>query len=304
MRIVSVLPSATEIVWTLGHGHELVARSEECDYPPEARRLPAVMRPRTRDFELPSAAIDARVQSVRSRQESLYELDIPALQRLNPDLLLTQDLCGVCSVTDAEVASACATAGIAPRIVSLAPRTLEEVAASLEQVGEAIGDPAAGRTAADHFRSRVRPVGPTISADRVAIVEWLDPPILAGLWAPDQVRAAGGVALATRSGAPGVRTEWGALGELRPDLVILAPCSFPVERTRREIASTPSVRAALGRIHPRRGIWIADEAYFSRPGPRLADGVDLIRDLLRGVLPRGRLPIEPWSPEAPTGGSP
>jgi len=302
MRIVSVLPSATEIVWTLGHGPELVARSEECDYPPEVRRLPAVMRPKTRDFELPSAAIDARVQSVRSRQESLYELDIPTLQRLNPDLLLTQDLCGVCSVTDAEVASACATAGIAPRIVSLAPRTLEEVAVSLEQVGEAIGDASAGRTAADLFRQRIRALDPVPAANRVAIVEWLDPPILAGLWAPDQVRAAGGVALATQPGTPGVRTRWDALGELRPDLVILAPCSFPVDRTRREIASTPSIRAALSRLHPPRGIWLADEAYFSRPGPRLADGVELIRSLLHGSRPTGRLPVEQWSPAAADGG--
>src|SRR5579875_390996 len=302
MRIVSVLPSATEIVWTLGHGPELVARSEECDYPPEVRRLPAVMRPKTRDFELPSAAIDARVQSVRSRQESLYELDIPALQRLNPDLLLTQDLCGVCSVTDAEVASACATAGIAPCIVSLAPRTLEDVAVSLEQVGEAIGDASAGRTAADLFRQRIRALDPVPAANRVAIVEWLDPPILAGLWAPDQVRAAGGVALATQPGTPGVRTRWDALGELRPDLVILAPCSFPIDRTRREIASTPSIGAALGRLDPSRGIWLADEAYFSRPGPRLADGVELIRSLLHGSRPTGRLPVERWSPAAPDGG--
>ncbi len=302
MRIVSVLPSATEIVFALGHGSELVARSEECDYPPEVRRLPAVMRPRTRDFERPSAEIDARVQSVRGRNESLYELDIPALRRLNPDLLLTQDLCGVCSVTDAEVASACATAGIAPRIVSLSPRTLADVAASLEEVARAIGDPAAGRAVTDRFRERIRPTGPDPREARVAIVEWLDPPILAGLWAPDQIRSAGGIPLETRPGAPGQRTRWAALGELHPDLVILSPCSFPIERTRREIASTPDVRAALGRIHPRGGIWLADEAYFSRPGPRLADGVDLIRALLTGAPPSGALPVERWLPEAPVRG--
>ncbi|MHB1435585.1 MAG: TroA family protein [Thermoplasmata archaeon] len=299
MRIVSVLPSATEIVYALGHGSELVARSEECDYPPEVRNLPAVMRPRTRDFDLPSAAIDARVQSVRSRKESLYELDLPALQRLNPDLLLTQDLCGVCSVTDAEVASACATAGITPRIVSLAPRTLGEVAASLEQVADAIGDAPAGRAAADRFREVLRPTGPDPPEARVAIVEWLDPPILAGLWAPDQARAAGGIAPAVRSGEPGLRTGWEELGELRPDLMILAPCSFSVDRTRREIAGTPNVRAALDRIRPRWGTWLADEAYFSRPGPRLAEGVKLIRDLLRGARPSGALPVERWVPGEP-----
>jgi len=302
MRVVSVLPSATEIVFTLGHGNDLVARSEECDYPPPVRALPAVMRPRTRDFDRPSASIDARVQSVRGNNESLYELDIPLLRELRPDLLLTQDLCGVCSITEAEVSAACSVAGVAPRVVSLSPQRLDEVATSIETVAEALDDPAAGRDLAGRFRDRVRPQLPRVPSGRVAVVEWLDPPILAGLWAPDQVRAAGGEVVGATPGAPGQRTDWTGVERLDPELLILSPCSFTVERTRREIETTPGVRRAIARIRPRWGTYLVDEAYFSRPGPRLADGVELIDRILQGRDPKGPMPVERWDPSGPGGG--
>jgi iron complex transport system substrate-binding protein len=294
MRVVSVLPSATETVCTLGHGAELVGRSSECDFPIEVQRLPAVMRPRTWDSDAPSAEIDARVRSARARSESLYSLDIPLLRQLRPDLLLTQDLCGVCSVTGPEVQSACESAGVRPEVVSLTPRNLIEVWDTIETVGRAVRDESAGHTLAETLRARSRPVVPA-SGFRVAVVEWLDPPILAGLWVPEMVRAAGGRYLGPGPGEPGVRTTWADLRSKRPDLLLLSPCSFSVERTRSELAC-PRLRDEISGFETTsRGGFVADESYFSRPGPRLADGIDLVRHLLDQESWVPPMPVSPLS---------
>lgn len=296
MRVVSVLPSATEIVCALGHGRDLVGRSAECDHPPEVRSLPVVMRPRTLDSERPSAEIDRRVRRARERDESLYTLDADRLRELRPDLLLTQDLCGVCSVTSEEVSAACAAAGITPRIVSLMPRTLEEVWATIPRVAEAMGDPEPGHRLETQLRLGSSPGGTSpFPAPRVAVVEWVDPPILAGLWCSEMVRAAGGVTVGPGPGAPGERTTWSDIRRRAPDLLVISPCSFPVPRTLRELAD-PSVGGAASQVHPLHGSYVVDEAYFSRPGPRLADGIRLVRALLRGVPGSPPMPIARWPP--------
>ena len=292
MRVVSLLPSATEIVAALGHGGELVGRSAECDYPPDVEQLPIVMKPRTLDSERPSSEIDARVRKARSAGESLYRLDVDRLRELRPDVLFTQELCGVCSVTAEEVRAACRSAGISPAIVSLAPTTLTEVFDSILTVGEALADRPAAERLVSELRERCRPSRtPREARPRVAIVEWLDPPILAGLWSSDMVDRAGGVPIGPPSREPGRRTTWGAVERGAPDLVVLSPCSFSVDRTRRELsdpALLSRVKGACGRL----GTVLADEAYFSRPGPRLADGVSLLRQLLKGSLREPPLPAE------------
>jgi iron complex transport system substrate-binding protein len=290
MRVISVLPSATEIVDALGHGSELVGRSSECDFPPEIRNLPVVMRPRTWDADRPSREIDERVRGARARNESLYELDLDLLRELRPDLLLTQNLCGVCSVTEDEVAVACARAGVRPRVVSLAPTNLAQVWDSIETVGEAVGDPEAGTKLARSLRTRTQ-LGPS-TGPTVAVVEWLDPPILAGLWTPDLIRAAGGMPVGPTSSEPGTRTSWPDLARVAPDLVVVSPCSFSVARSKHELANDPTLLAAVHSVRPRLGVFVADEAYFSRPGPRLAAGVDLIRTLLEGGRLQGPMPVE------------
>ncbi|MGI0070720.1 MAG: cobalamin-binding protein [Thermoplasmata archaeon] len=298
MRVVSVLPSATEIVFALGRGSELVGRSAECDFPPEVAALPVVMRPRTWDSERPSRDIDERVQRVRGARESLYELDIPLLRELSPDVLLTQDLCGVCSVTDAEVAAACAKADVAPLIVSLTPRTLGDVWESVEIVARALDDPERGRDLARGYRDRCSVLRTASARPRVAVVEWLDPPILAGLWAPDMVRAAGGTIVGTHRGKPGVRTTWNAIAEAQPDLAILSPCSFSVPRSRRELEDR-RLAEGIASVRAPRGVFLADEAFFSRPGPRLADGVELVRHLLGGTPWEAPMPVETFLPPVP-----
>ncbi len=294
MRIVSLLPSATEIVCALGAGGKLVGRSSECDFPEEVRGLPAVMRPRTLDSARPSAEIDRRVRDARQSGESLYELDLELLRRLRPDVLITQDLCGVCSVTEDEVATACTAAGIRPNVVSLSPRTLEEVWSSVETVGAAIGRASEARRLASRLRERASSER-AASAPRVVVAEWLDPPILAGLWTPAMVAAAGGTPLGPAPGEVGHRSTWEEIARLRADLLVLSPCSFSCERTRQEL-DDPRLAGAVSRVGARLGTFVADEAYFSRPGPRLADGIDLLRSLVRGHAPRGPMPVARWNP--------
>ncbi|HXQ48551.1 MAG TPA: cobalamin-binding protein [Thermoplasmata archaeon] len=294
MRIVSLLPSATEIVCALGASSSLVGRSEECDYPETVRALPVVMRAKVHDADRSSAEIDARVRSVRGSGESLYSLDLDLLRTLAPDLLITQDLCSVCSVTVDEVRRAVVSLESEARVLSLSPRSLSEVWASIEEIGRSTGTSEAAESLAGQLRARTRPVGRGLSERRrVAVVEWLDPPILAGLWTPEIVEAAGGLAVGPRPRTPGARSPWEELRALRPDLVILSPCSFTVDRTLGELEN-PSIRSGLASLAPSLGVWIADEAYYSRPGPRLADGVELVRSLLRREVPRGTMPVERW----------
>jgi iron complex transport system substrate-binding protein len=304
MRIVSVLPSATEIVAALDHEAWLVGRSEECDYPESVRALPVVMRAKRWDSDRSSVEIDRRVQATRSHGESLYTLDVNRLRSLAPNLLLTQDLCGVCSVTEDEVRSACAEAGVAPQIVSLTPRSLEDVWKSIETVGRAIDDPGRGAAFAEQLRDRSRKDAqpPPGGRPRVGVLEWLDPPILAGLWTPDMIAAAGGDPAPTRSGEPGLRLTWPEVMARPLDLVIISPCSFSVDRTLHELRSS-WVAHSLANMTPRYGTWIADEAYFSRPGPRLADGVDLIRHLLAGDEWKPPMPVQSWTGVEPSNGA-
>lgn len=296
MRVVSVLPSATEIVCALGRRSALVGRSAECDYPAEVRDLPVVMRSRAGDVGGSSAEIDARVRASLARGEGLYELDVPLLARLRPDLILTQDLCRVCSVTDGEVEEACRSAGVAPRILSLAPTRLNEVWSSVERIAEALGVPEAGARLAESLRrgapEPTRPAGP-----KVAVLEWLDPPIESGLWTPDVVASAGGTSWSAAPGGLAPTLRWEQLEEDPPSLAILSPCAFPVERTVHELASGP-IGARLRAWRVRCGVWIADEAYFSRPGPRLAEGRRLVADLLEGRGPRDPRTVVPWAPAA------
>ncbi|MGP8074892.1 MAG: ABC transporter substrate-binding protein [Thermoplasmata archaeon] len=299
MRVVSLLPSATEIVFALGHGSELVGRSVDCDFPDAARALPVVMHPRAWDHDAPSSVIDERVRRARSSGESLYELDVERLRELRPDLLLTQDLCGVCSVTEREVREACQRAGIRPEVVSLTPRTLEDVWRSVDAVGRALGDPAAGARLSRTLRTRSQRQ-PSPTRPRVAVIEWLDPPILAGLWTPDIVEGAGGQPIGPDAGDPAARTTWPAIVASDVDLLLLSPCSFSVDRSRGELEARPLASLVDG-VRASYGTFVADEAYFSRPGPRLADGVELVRSLL--ARSTGPHPMEVWQAPSPAVGT-
>jgi iron complex transport system substrate-binding protein len=292
MRVVSVLPSATEIVHRLGAGSMLVGRSEECDHPAVVRDLPVVMRAIASDRGLRSREIDARVRASMAAGKSLYRLDLDQLRELQPDLLLTQDLCRVCSVTDAEVAAACRAAGIEPRILSLAPTRWVEVLTSIEEIGAAIGRSSEARLLVDELRGR--PSRSAVAGSvRVAILEWIDPVFESGLWTPDLVAEAGGTAWSCRAGGAARTVSLDALRSDPPAAVVVSPCSFGVERTVAELGDSP-LGALLRELPVPAGVWIADEAFFSRPGPRLGEGRELVRQILTGSVDAWDGRVRPW----------
>ena len=284
MRVVSFLPSATEMVFALGQGGLLVGRSQECDYPAEARALPVVMRARSAFDGKDSRTIDRIVSEALAQHQELYQVDEERLRKLAPDLVLTQDLCAVCSVTPGTLQTVLETFSPRPKVLALSPTRLTHLFRDLEVLARALDVADRGKTLSSESQrrlARARPDQVPPEPVRVLVLEWLDPPIVAGLWVPDQIREAGGVPLLARAGAPGRRTDWDAVRGLGADLLVVAPCGYPLSRTVEELARVPA--HPLGDLHPARGVWLADEAFFSRPGPRLLEGVELLSDLLSGT---------------------
>jgi iron complex transport system substrate-binding protein len=288
------LPSATEIVCALGLGDRLVGVTHECDYPAFVRDLPKVTRTLI-PVEARSAAIDALVRARLQDTQALYALDLPALERLAPDLIVTQALCDVCAMAEADVrAAACALPG-APRVVNLEPQSLGEVFTAIHQVAEAAGVADRAEDVVAHLRDRVDGVvlrtARAAPPPRVALLEWLDPPFSCGHWSPELVRLAGGVEGLGREGERSRTLRWPEVIAWAPEVVVIACCGFSVDRTLEDVArleavpswwDVPAVRA--GRV------FVVDgSAYFSRPGPRLVDSLEILAhaiDPARHPLPR------------------
>lgn len=297
MRIVSLLPSATEILFLLGLGDQVVGVSHECDHPAEAAGRPALVRPAV-DPALPSAEIDRQVSARLAAAQGLYVLDEARLADLRPDLIVTQALCDVCAVKHGEVVDAAARLPSRPAVVSLLPSSLADVMGDIRRVAEATHREAeAARAVAgleariDAVRRRVAPAGRVVTA----AIEWLDPIMIGGHWVPEQVVIAGGTDPLGRAGVPSVKVEWRAVLDARPEALVLMPCGFDRERTTREapavtrrpgFADLPAVRA--GRVFAVNG-----HAYFNRPGPRLVDGIEMLAHLLHPE-------VAPWPAGLPS----
>lgn len=286
MRIVSLLPSATEMISTLGLGDRLVGVTHECDYPLWVRGLPKVTRTLI-PVEAPSAEIDRLVRERLATSRALYTLDLAALDALRPDLIVTQALCDVCAVAEEEVRTAACGLPGNPRVINLEPQSLAQVLAAMRQVAEAAGiepgaeeviatleariDSVAARTA----RARDRP--------RVALLEWLDPPFSCGHWSPELVRLAGGLEGLGREGEPSRTLDWREVSDWQPDVVFIACCGYSLERTLEDVRlvqdgvpawrDLPAVRT--GRVYVTDG-----SHYFSRPGPRLVDSLEILAHAL------------------------
>jgi iron complex transport system substrate-binding protein len=286
VRIVSLLPSATEIVFALGLGDQVVAVSHECDYPPQARQRPAVTRSPLHGHDLSSGEIDRRTSQELRDGGTLYYLDNELLTRLEPDLILTQELCDVCAVAQPEVERAVRELGRAPRVLSLEPNTLGDVLHTIEVVGAATGREAAAAelVAALQVRiDRVREVTVDMAArSRVFCMEWTDPPWVAGHWVPEMVALAGGDDVLGQPGAASARVEWERVIASAPEVVVLMPCGYDLARTLRERPflealpdweTLPAVQA--GQVYA-----VDGSAYFNRPGPRLVDGLELLAHLV------------------------
>jgi iron complex transport system substrate-binding protein len=268
VRIVSLLPSATEIVAELGLADRLVGRSEECDWPPEVRRLPVVTASRVDSSRLAGREIDAAVRTAIASGEALYALDEQLLERLRPDVVITQDLCRVCAVSSAEVCD------VGARVVSLDPRTLGEVAGSVRELAAALGVPDRGEAVARRLLERVAAVRERVAGlpeRRVFVAEWLDPPFAAGHWIPEMVAAAGGRDVLGRAGEPSRPTTWDEVAAAAPELVVLAPCGFDARRAAQE---------ASGLELPWPAVPVDANRYFARPAPALADGVEQLARIL------------------------
>jgi iron complex transport system substrate-binding protein len=285
MRIVSLLPSATEIICQLGLERELVGVTHECDYPSTVRALPKVTRTLI-PLTASSREIDTLVRERLQTEKALYSLDLPTLTALEPDLIVTQALCDVCAVAEEEVrAAACSLLG-SPRVINLEPTCLDEVFECLRLVGEATDRAARAADEIDRLRSRVTAVASRSKMiqrrPRVVILEWIDPPFSSGHWSPELVRLAGGEEVIGVAGERSRTLDWQQVIAAAPGVMIIACCGFDVERT---LADLPILRNCPGwDILPcvRNGrVYVVDgSAYFSRPGPRLVDSLEILAHAL------------------------
>jgi iron complex transport system substrate-binding protein len=270
LRIVSLLPSATEALFALGLGDQVVAVTHECDHPPEAASLPIVTRSTLQLSDIESGAIDAAVSLAAMEGRSLYSVDTDAILALKPDLVVAQDICDVCAIPADQVAHELA----AVRMIRQHPHSFDDVLNDIEELAEACGaDPTSlmkdlrGRIEAASRQAR------SLAPVRGVFLEWLDPPYRAGHWTPDLLALAGIDDPLARAGIPSVAIEWSDVVAARPDLLILAPCGFDLARAQKEAAI---VRESIDSVGAERVVVLDGSAYFNRPGPRLVDSLELL----------------------------
>jgi iron complex transport system substrate-binding protein len=290
VRIVSLLPSATEILFAIGAGDEVVGVTHECDYPPEALGLPPLTSASTPGGTT-SAEIDRHVRAAVHAGSSLYHLDSALLAQLNPELIVTQELCAVCAVSyeivdcAAKLLNSChpeLVEGRSARVISLEPASLQDVLANITQLGEITGHATEARNLVARLESRItalraRTAG-TTNRPRTLVLEWTDPPMSAGHWIPELAELAGGIAVLANPGAPSQRLEWSAIAQAQPEAIIVAPCGFDLARTRCAIEELDAIEAwrSLAARRARRVLALDGNAYLSRPGPRLVDAAEII----------------------------
>lgn len=282
MRICSLLPGATEVVAALGRARHLVGISHECDYPPEIRTKPVLVRATVDPERLSSAEIDRRVRAGLKDGASLYELDEILFGRVRPSLIITQDLCHACAVTPAQLKRAIHALPSPPRVLSLSPSTLDDVLADIERIGDAIGRADEASVLAEQLRSRLEAVLLRVAhaetRPRVACLEWLDPLYAAGHWVPEMVACAGGVDALGTLGSPSVQVTWEQVQTAQPDALIVMPCGFSIARSMRELEclTTKPGWGDLPAVRHGDVFVVEAPAYFNRPGPRLIDGVEIL----------------------------
>jgi iron complex transport system substrate-binding protein len=293
MRIVSLLPSATEILFAIGAGDDVVGVTHECDFPPKAQHLPQLT-----SSALPHAAraadIDRHVRNFLHGGSSLYHLDAELLERLQPDLIVTQELCEVCAVSYSIVDRAARRLSSDPRIISLEPSSLEDVFANIVTLGTLTGREREATDLVASLRERVNMVAqrrchadPSIpqgrapskrtATPRVLVLEWTDPPMSGGHWTPGLVELAGGVPVLGNPGQNSRVLSWDEIKASQPDMVIVAPCGFDLEKTRAAAAEVPQL--ASYNVH-----LVDGNAYVNRPGPRLVDTVEIFASLIDGQV--------------------
>lgn len=279
MRIVSLLPSATEILFAIGAGADVVGVTFECDHPAEARQR-TIVSTSALPPGLASTEIDAVVRERLAAGEDLYHLDADALARLDADVVVTQDLCAVCAVDVSEVQQALDYLGCHARVITTDPQTLADVMASITQVGSATGHHVDAEGLVAGLHQRLDAVAQQVAGQpsvATAVLEWIDPPFAPGHWVPEMVERAGGRSVVGEAGQRSVATTWSAIEAAAPELIISAPCGFALEESAR-LATEVLVREVLPAGIP---VWAVDaNASFARPGPRLVDGIEALAAIM------------------------
>jgi iron complex transport system substrate-binding protein len=286
MRICSLLPSATEVIAALGLSDELVGISHECDYPPSVRSVPIMVEPMIPPHGLASADIDRQVIQLVASGQRLYRLKDHLLRQARPDLVLSQDLCHVCAVTPDQLHDALRSMPHQPIVLTLNPSTVHDVIDDVVRIGDAAGRSAEGHRLAAHLRDRLEAIRTRIQGlshrPRVACIEWLSPLYAAGHWVPEMVELAGGQDVLAQPGSPSRVVTWDEILAAAPDVLVVMPCGFSVERTQAELSRLMQQPGqwALSPALAQHTVLVDASSYFSRPGPRLIDGVELLAALL------------------------
>jgi iron complex transport system substrate-binding protein len=283
MRIASLVPSATEALFALGLGDRVVAVTHECDHPEAATRLPRLTSSVIPEG-LPPAEIDSRVREVTGRGEALYRLDEDVLGELRPDLIVTQALCAVCAVSYDDVRAVAGRLPSRPAVVSLDPETLDEVLGDLVTLADAAGEREAGERLRDKLAARLAAVSAALALTRrlrVAALEWLDPPFIGGHWVPEMIELAGGVDPLGDPGGKSRTASWEELAAARPEIAVVMPCGLYVDEAAEQADAYREQLVALG---ARRMVAVDAASSFSRPGPRLVDGIELLAHLIHPDL--------------------
>jgi iron complex transport system substrate-binding protein len=278
VRIASLVPASTEMLFALGLGDQTVGVTHECDFPPAAAALPRLTATAMPEG-LSAGEIDAAVKEIVGSGMPLYSLDEERLAALEPDLIVTQAVCDVCAVSYEDVVALAARLPGRPRVVQQDPSSLGEMLADIDRLGEAAGAEGAAAALRESSEARLDAVRTAVAASeppRVVALEWLDPPYVAGHWVPEMIAAAGGIDVAGAAGAKSPQVEWADLEGLRPDMVVVMPCGFYVEEAR---AQAEEFRARIAALGASRVFAVDASSTYSRPGPRLIDGTELLAHL-------------------------
>jgi iron complex transport system substrate-binding protein len=289
MRIVSLLPSATEIICSLGFAESLVGVSHECDYPAEVLELPKVTT-----SLIPEAAssreIDTLVREKLKTSKALYSLNQAVLEKLKPDLIITQALCDVCAVAEEEVRAVVSKLPGTPQVINLAPMTLAQVFESMLQVGRAVGKEEHANFVVKAHQKRVDEVvlrsKQMVKNPRLVFLEWLDPPFSSGHWTPELIAMAGGVELLGKPGVPSRTLSWREVADAQPEMLFIAACGFAVERTKQDLPVLEKVmmQKEFASLKPDK-VFVADGSqYFNRPGPRLVDSLEILAHAIDPIV--------------------
>jgi iron complex transport system substrate-binding protein len=289
-RIVSFLPAGTEMVHALGAGAELVGRSHECDYPSSVTRLPVVSRPVLDLDDASPATIDVAVAQRMDSGDTLYRIDEVLLRELKPDVILTQNLCRVCAPSGDELTRAVRKFDLRPEVLFLTPRNIAEIVENVLAVGSAIGRTDEAQSLVRDHKERLAKVRGAVAqapTRRVVFLEWTEPLFCGGHWVPEMISLAGGYDPLGRPGEDSVRMDWGDVAKAQPEMIIVSPCGYRLERAAELARQMPQISDAT--------VYAVDaNAYFARPGPRVVEGVELLAHLFHPDLVSWPHAERPW----------